>query len=130
MSLFSLRNLSCVAVTLALTACAGEYGFKSNLDPKAINEYFKPSQVTVFDANSSPSAPFKRLKLVSGETCQVKENDAPASIADARTLARRAAADLGANGIIIQNCQLIEVPEQDCVSRALCVAQAIKINQQ
>ncbi|MBB1269885.1 hypothetical protein H5073_11050 [Shewanella sp. SR44-3] len=125
-----MRNLSCAAVSLLLTACAGDYAFKSNLDPKAIDDYFKPSQVAVFDGKTLPNAPFKRLTLVSGETCQFKATDAPASIIEAKTLARRAAADLGANGIIIQRCQLIEIAEQDCVSRALCVAQAIKINQQ
>jgi hypothetical protein len=51
-------------------------------------------------------------------------------LADARTELRRQAADIGANGILMKNCQVIETDEQDCFSRALCVGEAISISQE
>ena len=113
------------ALLLVLSGCAGDYTFNSNLDSDAINDYFKASDVTVYEGALQPVGPFEIKGLVEGETCQVSENDAPASIVEARTIARRAAADKQANGLVIKNCLLIEEATQNCVSRALCVGQAI-----
>ena len=113
------------ALLLVLSGCAGDYTFNSNLDSDAINDYFKASDVTVYEGALQPVGPFEIKGLVEGETCQVSENDAPASIVEARTIARRAAADKQANGLVIKNCLLIEDATQNCVSRALCVGQAI-----
>ncbi|GIU16868.1 MULTISPECIES: Rcs stress response system protein RcsF [unclassified Shewanella] len=110
---------------LLLAGCAGEYTFNSNLDSDAINDYFKASDVTVYEGTLQPIGPFEVKGMVEGETCQVSENDAPASISEARTLARRAAADKQANGLVVKNCLLIEEASQNCVSRAICVGQAI-----
>lgn len=112
-------------LVLMLGGCAGEYTFSSNLDSDAINDYFKASDVTVYEGTLQPIGPFEVKGLVEGETCQIAENDAPASISEARTLARRAAADKQANGLVIKNCLLIEEASQNCVTRALCVGQAI-----
>ena len=113
------------ALLLVLSGSAGDYTFNSNLDSDAINDYFKASDVTVYEGALQPVGPFEIKGLVEGETCQVSENDAPASIVEARTIARRAAADKQANGLVIKNCLLIEDATQNCVSRALCVGQAI-----
>ncbi|MCL1147085.1 hypothetical protein L2747_13860 [Shewanella marinintestina] len=113
------------ALLLVLSGCAGDYTFNSNLDSDAINDYFKASDVTMYEGALQPVGPFEIKGLVEGETCQVSENDAPASIVEARTIARRAAADKQANGLVIKNCLLIEEATQNCVSRALCVGQAI-----
>ena len=113
------------AFILLLSGCAGEYTFNSNLDSDAINDYFKASDVTVYEGTLHPVGPFEIKGMVEGETCQISENDAPASIVEARTLARRAAADKQANGLVIKNCLLIEEASQNCVSRAICVGQAI-----
>ncbi len=113
------------ALLLVLSGCAGDYTFNSNLDSDAINDYFKASDVTVYEGALQPVGPFEIKGLVEGETCQVSESDAPASIVEARTIARRAAADKQANGLVIKNCLLIEEASQNCVSRALCVGQAI-----
>jgi RcsF protein len=117
-------------ITLLLTACASDYGFNSNLDGAAIDDYFKAGKVTVFDASTLPKAPFKRLKLISAQQCQLTSKEPPVTIADARTELRRQAADIGANGILMKNCQVIETDEQDCFSRALCVGEAISISQE
>lgn len=110
---------------LLLSACAGDYAFNSNLSGKAIDDYFKASDVIVYQGSIQPTGPYEIKGMVEGEACQARENDIPASIADARTQARRAAADKHANGIIIKNCVLFEETADGCFSRALCVGQAI-----
>ncbi|NMH65620.1 Rcs stress response system protein RcsF [Shewanella salipaludis] len=114
-------------IVLLLSGCAGDYRFNSNLDSDAINDYFKASDVTVFEGKLSPQGQYEVLGLVEGESCQIKPNDVPAAISDARTQARRAAADKQANGLIIKRCALFEEAAQGCISRALCVGQAIKM---
>ena len=122
-----MKTLLIAPLVLLLSACAGDYKFNTNLDGEAIDEYFKASDVAVFEGNIHPSVPFDIIGLVEGETCQEGANDAPASISEARTLARRAAADKGANAILIKKCMVFEEQTQACFSRAVCVGQAIKI---
>ncbi|AZQ09861.1 Rcs stress response system protein RcsF [Shewanella khirikhana] len=125
----TLRNLTTaagVAALLALAGCSSDYRFSSNLDREAINDYFKASDVVLFEANQQPSGRYEILGLVEGEACQASPQDVPVSLADARTDARRKAADKGANGLIIKNCTLITEPGGGCSSRSLCVGQAIR----
>ncbi|WP_434952408.1 Rcs stress response system protein RcsF [Shewanella sp. HL-SH4] len=125
-----LKVLTLSSLSLLLTACAGDYAFNSNLDPKAINEYFKVGDVTVYEENNLPKGNYAIIGLAEGEVCQEQSNDAPASIQDARTKARKKAADMGANGIIIKQCLIIEEQDKACVSRSLCIGQAIKHEQE
>ncbi len=120
-----MKYLLPASLVILLSACAGEYAFKSNLDGEAINDYFKVGDVALYEGSVQPKGPYEIKGLVEGETCQVGESDAPASIVEARTLARRAAADKQANGLVIKNCLLIEESTPNCVTRALCVGQAI-----
>lgn len=125
-----MKYLLPASLILLLSACAGEYAFNSNLNSDAINDYFKASDVTVYEGDIQPKSPYKINGLVQGETCQIGANDAPASIVEARTLARRAAADKHANGLVIKKCLLIEEATQNCVTSALCIGQAITTNVQ
>ncbi|MCL1042085.1 Rcs stress response system protein RcsF [Shewanella marisflavi] len=109
---------------LLLSGCAGEYTFNSNLDGKVINDYFKVGEVKLYQ-ETLPKGSYELKGMVEGESCQVRTQDVPASISDARTQARRAAADKGANGLIIKGCTLVEQPGNTCVTQALCVGQAI-----
>ncbi|WP_299787773.1 Rcs stress response system protein RcsF [uncultured Shewanella sp.] len=122
-----MKTLFIAPLVLLLSACAGDYQFNTNLDGEAINEYFKASDVTVYEGNTEPVVPYETIGLVEGETCQEGANDAPASISEARTLARRAAADKGANAILIKKCMVFEEQGQGCFSRAVCIGQAIKM---
>ena len=119
-----MKTIIIPALVLLVSGCAGEYKFNSNLSGEAINDYFKVSDVTVYE-NSLPSGNFERKGLVEGESCQLAEKDAPASIVEARTLARRSAADKGANGLIIKTCFLTVEKTSQCVSSAICIGQAI-----
>ncbi|MGI2113311.1 Rcs stress response system protein RcsF [Shewanella frigidimarina] len=113
-------------IALLLSACASDYTFKSNLDSKAINDYFKVGDVTLYEGSDQPKGTFETLGLVEGEACQETKQDAPPQMAVARTNARRAAADMGANGFVVKSCFMITEADNSCFSRALCVGQAIK----
>jgi len=113
------------ALALLLSACASDYTFNSNLDSKKINDYFKASDVQLYEGNQQPKGQFAVLGLVEGEACQETRNDAPPQMAVARTNARRAAADLGANGFVVKSCFIIDEADTSCFSRAICVGQAI-----
>ncbi len=114
-------------LVLFLSACANDYSFSSNLDGNAINDYFKAGDVTLFENANLPKGHYELKGLVQGESCQAEANAVPASLSEARTEARRAAADKGANGIIIKQCVMMEEAAQGCISRALCVGQAIQM---
>jgi RcsF protein len=113
-------------IALLLSACASDYTFKSNLDSKAINDYFKVGDVTLYEGSDQPKGTFETLGLVEGEACQESKQDAPPQMAVARSNARRAAADMGANGFVVKSCFMITEADNSCFSRALCVGQAIK----
>ncbi|MFT6257005.1 Rcs stress response system protein RcsF [Shewanella frigidimarina] len=113
-------------IALLLSACASDYTFKSNLDSKAINDYFKVGDVTLYEGSDQPKGTFETLGLVEGEACQESKQDAPPQMAVARSNARRSAADMGANGFVVKSCFMITEADNSCFSRALCVGQAIK----
>ncbi|WP_299007735.1 Rcs stress response system protein RcsF [uncultured Shewanella sp.] len=122
-----MKPLLSIILILLLNACNNtNYTFNSNLNRDAIEDYFKPSEVTVYEGEDQPSEPFEQKGLVRGEACQTQKNGVPITLADARTLARRAAADRNANGLIIKNCVLIDELTPGCFSSAFCVGQAIK----
>ena len=113
-------------IALLLSACASDYTFKSNLDSKAINDYFKVGDVQLYEGSDQPKGTFETLGLVEGEACQESKQDAPPQMAVARSNARRAVADMGANGFVVKSCFMITEADNSCFSRALCVGQAIK----
>ncbi|MCL1123879.1 Rcs stress response system protein RcsF [Shewanella surugensis] len=121
-----MRIITSIALILLLSACNSNYTFNSNLNSDAIEDYFKPSEVTVYEANKQPLGKYEIKGLVEGQACQTTENGVPVTIADARTEARRAAADKNANGLMVKNCVLITEPTPGCFSSALCIGQAIK----
>lgn len=120
------KTFSVSVIIILLTACAGDYAFNSNLDRKTINEYFKVGDVTLYEGANTPTGNYKVIGLAEGESCQELANGAPASIEDARTEARKHAADMGANGLIIKQCMLTEEQDSACYSRGFCVGQAIQ----
>ncbi|QSX38328.1 Rcs stress response system protein RcsF [Shewanella sedimentimangrovi] len=112
-----------------LGGCAG-YQFNSNLDGKAIKDYFKAGDVQLFEGDARPTVRYEVIGLVEGHACQAQPQDVPVTLADARTHARRQAADQGANGLIIRQCTLITEPSPGCVTSAMCVGQAIRQQQE
>lgn len=122
-SMYRIILLGCVA--LAVSACSN-FQFSSNLDKKNFVEYFKPSQVTVYEKGELPALEYKVLGAVEGSSCQTEINDRPADIKEARTNARINAAALNANGIVFQSCLSFE-SDQTCISNIICYGRALAV---
>lgn len=108
-----------------LTGCSN-YQFSSNVDKENFDEYFKPSQVTVYSKSELKTLDYKLLGAVEGSSCQQESNDVPADIKEARTNARINAANMNANGIVFQSCINFDADET-CISNIICYARAISV---
>ncbi len=118
---------SLILTSLLLVSCSSHYEVNTNLDPQNFENYFKPSQVQLVNPNELP-ADYKTINAVEGQSCQAKENDKPASDMDAINQARIAAADLEANGLVVDVCESqlnTEYPE--CLELITCYARAISL---
>lgn len=115
-----------IAFIVFISGCS-QYLFTSNLDKKNFEEYFKPSQVTVYEKSELANLNHTTLGAIDGSSCQEEEKDLPASIEEARTNARINAADMRANGILFQTCLNFE-PDNFCVSNIICYGQALNVN--
>ena len=121
----TLVTSSSILTSALLIGCAGEYSFNSNLSGQAINEYFKAGDVLLIEKNTAPPHPFDALAMVDGEACQAYDNEPIASLAEARTNMRLAAANIGGNGVILNRCVEFNDPEGGCLTRTLCIGRAI-----
>ena len=116
-------------VAVAVSACSN-VSFHSNLDPRNITEYYKPSQVEVIESDSElDKRPYKLITQVKGMACQLNERDYIATEADARTEARLKAVDAGANAIRFGKCVRIE-KSPACQVSVTCYAKALRVDEQ
>ena len=111
---------------LTLVACSS-FEFKTNLDPQNFKEYFKPSAATEVTDADIENKPTHLLGVVEGLSCQVTEDDPVATEANARTDARKKAADLGANAIKFGKCVRLENTPA-CKVSVSCYANAIAVD--
>ncbi|MCE2570800.1 Rcs stress response system protein RcsF [Motilimonas eburnea] len=116
---------TCILVSF-VSGCSN-YRFHSNVDKENFEQYFKPSQVKVYEKAELAELNYIPLTTVEGSVCKQLEHEAKPTFADARTQARLAAADAGANGIIFSSC--IETQDEVCIEATLCYGQAIKVAQ-
>ncbi len=114
-----------IVLGLFLSGCSN-YSFNSNLDKENFDEYFKPSQVKVYEKTDLTDKQYLFVATVEGESCQRDDRDPVATPADARTQARLAAADTGANGIIFNACITL-TEDSICQASVVCYAKAIKV---
>ncbi len=119
------RSLIVLCTPLLLSACSN-FEFSSNLDKDNFDEYFKPSQVTVYEKSQLNNLDYVYIAGVEGSSCQEEEIDRPADIKQARTNARIKAAELNANGIVFQSCITFE-QDAACVSNIICYAKALDV---
>lgn len=110
----------------ALTGCANDWSFSSNLDKENFVDYYKHTSVKVVTEQQAEEIGYQLVGSVEGESCQESNDLPPPDIAAARTDARRKAADLDANGVIIDICTSIQ-PEGDtvCVNTIVCFGRAV-----
>lgn len=121
-----MRRLFLVSIAVStLTACSN-YDFSSNVDRDNFEQYFRPSQVTVYDKQSLKGQEYRVIGSVEGSSCQEEEKALPADAKEARTKARINAYELKANGIIFQSC--INFPrDETCVTNIICYGQALEV---
>jgi RcsF protein len=120
-----MKRLTILAMIVSISGCSN-YEFTSNIDKKNFDEYFKPSQVTIYEKAELLTLKYTTLGAVEGSSCQQTENDLPANIKDARTKARINAAEMHANGIVFQTCLNFE-RDKTCVSNIICYGRAIHV---
>lgn len=120
------RFIITALTTILLTAC-GHFDFSSNVDKQNFENYFKPSQVTVYEKSQLADLDYQFIGAVEGSSCQEAEKDRPADIKEARTNARIRAAEMNANGIVFQSCLTFK-KDSACVSNIICYGRAIDVS--
>ena len=112
-------------LAVALSGCAG-WGFNSNVSPDGIKDYYKGDGVQLYSKAELEGVNYVTLGSVEGEACQIQADEAPPKEADARASVRRRAADMGANGILMDRCiRFDDMP--GCIEQVLCSGQALKV---
>ncbi|AEY02329.1 exopolysaccharide synthesis regulator RcsF [Oceanimonas sp. GK1] len=114
-------------VGLALSGCAN-MGLDSNVSPAGIKDYYKGNNVKLYGRDELKGLNYVTLGTVEGEACQVEASEPPPKDADARADIRRRAADMGANGILLDRCmRFTDMP--GCIEQVLCSGQALVVNE-
>jgi len=114
-------------LTIVVLSGCSSYQFSSNLDKENFDEYFKPSQVTVYSKADLKDLDYQFIGAVEGSSCQEAVNERPADIKEARTNARINAADMNANAIVFQSC--LNFPaDKVCVSNIICYGRAFDVS--
>jgi RcsF protein len=122
-----MRLLGVSLLAVALSGCAG-WGFNSNVSPDGIKDYYKGDGVRLYSKASLEDVNYVTLGSVEGEACQIKADEAPPKEADARASVRRRAADMGANGLLLDRCiHFDDMP--GCIEQVLCSGQALKVSE-
>lgn len=120
-----LRLVGVGLLAVALSGCAN-WGFDSNVSPEGIKDYYKGDDVALYTKAELDGVNYVTLGSIEGEACQIETKDAPPKEADARASIGRRAADMGANGLLLDRCiRFDEMP--GCIEQVLCSGQAIKV---
>lgn len=120
-----LISINTLAIFLSLSGCSNPTQVETNLDKENFSEYFKAGAVDVYSAESEFKTEYKFIGLVEGDSCKERQNDQPANEVDARTMARKRAADKGANAVIFTSCTIIE--DQQCIEAMVCYGKAFTL---
>lgn len=120
-----MKRLIIIIFIILLSGCSN-YRFTSNIDKKNVDEYFKPSEVTIYDKKALLDLEYTVLGAVEGSSCQVKEKNVPADIKEARTKARIHANNMHANGIVFQSCLHFK-KDESCITNIICYGRALDV---
>ncbi len=102
------------------------YAFNSNLDKENFDDYFKPGSVRIYEQAQLADLNYLYLGTVEGESCQADAKQPVPNAGEARTLARRRAADMGGNGVTFDKCsEFSDTP--GCLKQVICYGQALKV---
>lgn len=109
-----------------LLAGCSNYEFNTNLDKQNFSDYFAVSDVNYYEANALTDYYVEQLGMIETEDCQPNLDFPPAEQKNAMIEAKRAAAKLGANGVIVNSC-IAQKPSNQCLTSYLCYSNAIKV---
>jgi len=112
-------------LTILLSGCT-KYPLQTNLDKDNFTDYFSISGVEYYTTSELQNYQVEKLALVEGESCQSAANLPPAEEQQAKIAAKRKAATLNANGIIIRSC-IAPPPSKACISSYVCYGDAITV---
>lgn len=122
-----MRVFGMTVLALALAGCAN-VAVDSNVSPAGIKDYYKGSNVTLYGRDELKGQTYVTLGTVEGEACQIEANEPPPKDANARAHLRRRAAEMGANGVLLDSCiHFDDMP--GCIEQVLCSGQALKVSE-
>ncbi|MFH7586220.1 Rcs stress response system protein RcsF [Oceanimonas smirnovii] len=122
-----MRVIALAVVALALSGCAN-MAVDSNVSPSGIKDYYKGNNVKLYGRDELKDVNYVTLGTVEGEACQIEANEPPPKDADARAHLRRRAADMEANGVLLDSCiRFDDMP--GCIEQVLCSGQALKVSE-
>jgi len=110
---------------IVLSGCS-TYPLQTNLDKDNFTDYFSISKIEYYTTSTLQHNRVEQLGLVEGESCQTADNQPPAEELQAKIAAKRQAAALNANGIIIRSC-IAPPASKACLSSYVCYGDAIKV---
>lgn len=73
------------------------------------------------------SRPFRDLGEVSGVDCQIRTQDPPPTLNNARNKMQARAIDLKANAVLLHKCQMV-TSTSSCHRQAICLGSALKVS--
>ncbi|QUM75267.1 hypothetical protein HWV00_02930 [Moritella sp. 24] len=114
-----------ILLTILLSGCS-KYPLQTNLDKDNFTNYFSVSSVEYYTPSELQNYQVEKLGLVEGESCQDAANLPPAEEKQAQIAAKRKAAALNANGIIIRSC-IAPPASKACISSYICYGDAITV---
>ncbi len=112
---------------LLLTGCSN-YTVNTNLDKKNFTDYFAVSGVDYYQTDELVNKKVTHLGIIEGESCQENVKQPPPEANQAKIAAKRRAAELGANGVVIGACIEME-PSKQCVAGIRCFADAVIVTE-
>ncbi|MFD2166463.1 Rcs stress response system protein RcsF [Thalassotalea euphylliae] len=121
--------LSALFITGAIVGCAKISTVNTNLDRENFEHYFSPSRVAIYESEQNFIGKYQFIGAVEGENCQAKAHLAAPDPIEARTEARRAAYQLGANAIVFSGCAEIEDKTKHCHASVICYGKAYQVEQ-
>lgn len=120
-----------------ISSCSSSF-VTTNLDKENFSTYFSAANVKVFKSAKEIKSSFELMGIVEGQDCQLKPHHAVPDKINARTQARRKAANLKANGIVFTSCVLLSQsqleqlnnnnPAQQCHAMVICYGKAYAID--
>lgn len=112
-------GLSVLFAAFLLTGCYSSSQLTDNGERSIAVLYKSPEELK--------SMTYHEMGMVSGEDCQMTLQDPPANFGTARIDMQSRAAKMGANGVLLDNCEMIN-GNSGCSRQAVCRGNALNIS--